>query len=100
MPVVSPSPSLCLPGFSYCFHTLGVPRSSFTTCSSFRVFYISLLLLFFPFTSFLEMNGETFNVMGGWRSVARFVKQHTNSIEKVILFHTSLLYKLKVMGGL
>lgn len=45
------------------------------------------------------MNSETFNVMGNWRCVARFVKQHTNSIEKVILFHTSLLYKLKVMGG-
>lgn len=48
---------------------------------------------------FLEINGEAFNVMGDWRSVAHFVKQHTNLIEKVILVHKSLLYKLKVMGG-
>jgi len=57
------------------------------------------LYYFSPSHLFLEINGEAFNVMGDWRSVAHFVTRHTNLAEKVILVRKSLRYKLKVMGG-
>lgn len=71
--------------------SLPAPLSGFSTSI--------LPVLFFPFLPFLEIDGEAFNVMGDWRSVTHFVKQHMNLTGKVILAHKSLLCKLNVMGG-